>query len=204
MDAGEELRDTILELLSNAPSSFAALYGYVVRAGWPSVPVGAALVVLEEFEAQGWVRVVRVTGDGRHRAATSSDRADAAAAYQAWLGGLPRSSMTAEGLSTDEVGLWFEITPSGFEASKKRAGEDQGDPPWALDDDAQEHVINIYAEDLEIANRALLDWLEEHHGMAVVAGTRCVEPVAEYHLRNGSRIRDGIRLRVAYDRAPSR
>ena len=73
-----EVEDLVLELLANAPSSFAALYGFVARqnAGLQP-PVTDILGAAAALEKRGWVRARRVTPEGAYAAVSDVDRARA-------------------------------------------------------------------------------------------------------------------------------
>jgi hypothetical protein len=197
-DRQREIEDLVLELLTNTPSSFAALYGYVFRQAISPPSVDDLLTLLDDFENRGWTRCRQMAGDGSFRAPTDLDRARASAEYRRWLDGAGVSELTADKLSLDEIGFWVEVPPGGRSEWSRRAGQ-ESDHRWLLDQDDRTHTIIVHAEDLRSAECVLKAWLERHPAIRVLSDSRSVERVAEYRSRDGSMVKPGIRLRVAYE-----
>lgn len=193
-----EIEDLILELLANAPSSFAALYGYVIRESTVPPSVDDVLSVLADFETRRWIRIRQLTSEGSFRTPTELDLAGAKAEYHRWLDGAAASELTADKLSFDEVGLWIEIEPDGRCEWRNRAGQERVGRRWVLDQDDRARTITVHAEDLGSAERVLKEWRERHPTIHILPESRIVEPVPEYRVHDGSVVRGGVRLKVAY------
>ena len=58
-----EAEELLLDLLANAPSSFAALYGFVVRSLGSRPSVKEMIDILTALETSGCVRVAQMTSD---------------------------------------------------------------------------------------------------------------------------------------------
>ena len=82
---GSQVQDDVLELLVNAPSSVAALFGYLSRGATTRINVADLAAVLTEFEKRGWVRLCLLSGNGAFRPVTKEDLHRAIAEYSAWL-----------------------------------------------------------------------------------------------------------------------
>ncbi|MGH7341565.1 MAG: hypothetical protein ACREKH_13825, partial [Candidatus Rokuibacteriota bacterium] len=139
-----------------------------------------------------------LTSDGKYRRPTDLDRARATAEYRRWLDGATTSELTTDKVSLDEVGLWFEIEPSGRLEWTSRVGQESAGQRWALDQDDRAHTITIHAEDLGSAERVLAEWRQRHPTLHILPKSRIVEPVSEYRVHEEV-VKRGLRLQVAYE-----
>jgi hypothetical protein len=107
----EALQGNLLDLLLGGPSSFAALYGGLVRhSGYPkNLNLSKMMNALIELGRRDYIKTARMTGDGRFNELTENEQWATLPAYHAWL---PEAEFGE--LSVDEVGLRFEITPKGI------------------------------------------------------------------------------------------
>ena len=193
-----EVEETVLELLANAPSSFAALYGFLVRQNEGGrLRVAQVLGVVTELEQRGWIRARRVTPEGQYEGVAETYRVHAEQEYRDWLEA-PNANLSVDALSIDEIGLWLEIRPEGRDAWRKIAESEEPLPKWALHQDARTHSITVYAEDVDTAENALLAWLRSNPGAKLVSDSRVMEPVSEFHLNDGTKVAPGVRLQAAY------
>ena len=191
-----EIEDVILELLANVSSSFAALYGYVVRQAPASLSVDGLFAILAELEHRKAIQIALATADGTSRSPTDLDRARATAEYRRWLDGVDPSELTPNKLVLDEVGIWIEITPVGWTELRARAA-DRDDRKWMLDQDEAAKTITIHAADVELAESVLLEWMERHPNLRL-SSNRTIEYVSEFRLGDGSFIKSGVRLYLEY------
>ena len=113
--------------------------------------------------------------------------------YERWLPEAP-----FEDMSVDEVGMWFEIQPIGRGEWQKWAGTEQRGPRWVLDLDAEAAAITVRGEDLETAEKALREWLDQAPTIELVADSRVIEPCRGFRLRDGTFVPDGIKLVYRY------
>src|SRR5215217_1445613 len=155
---GEGLQYKLLDLLADGPSSFAALYGALVRhCGYPC-GLGVTLVsdALLQMERRQWVTAKQMANDGSFHIPTTEERNQNLPAYRAWL---PNAAF--EELSVDEVGLWYELTAEGRAEWKQciDAEEQAQFGRWTLDDLSDTNTIIIQAETLEVAEVILQWWL---------------------------------------------
>lgn len=194
---GEALQYNLLDLLVDAPSSFAALYGGLVHHCGYSSSLDVSLVsdTLAEMERQEWVKAMQMAEDGSFHVPTAEERKRNLAAYQAWL---PNAAFVE--LSLDEVGLWYELTAKGHAEWKQWIdGEEQEHSRrWTLDDLSDKQTLIIQAENLEIAERVLDWWLSHNTVVKLVNSSKSVEPISMFTLRNGTVVTDGIKLVCEY------
>ena len=186
-----EIEPLVLELLATAPSSFAALFGYVSRGVGIPITVGAVWEVLVDFEHKKWVRAYRLD-DGHSHLPTDLERARAVLKYHQWLDGASASDLSVEALSHDQVGFWFEI-----ESGKRLewAGRVGGDsiPRWVLDQDERTCTLTIRADTIALAEQALSDWQRGHPNYRTVPTSRELEPLSDLE---GYR----VRLHIGFER----
>jgi hypothetical protein len=196
------LQRQLLDLLIDGPSSFAALFGALVRHyGYgPGLGVDTALDALSMMERKGSVRARKMTERGIFRDPTDEDRANARERYRAWLPGA-----AAEDLSLDEVGLWYEIEHKGRSEWKRwsKEEEDQSRRRWVLDDVAHAHTILIQAEGVKAAEEALSGWLSSNPSIELVEDSKTIEPLHEFEMRDRTVVSNGVRLVCRYRRRPS-
>jgi hypothetical protein len=198
----ELLEFHLLDLLVDGPSSFAALYGGLIR-NWdyPSnLKVTDAMYALEQMKKQEWVKECQMTEDGSFHQVTEPERTSLSLAYQAWL-----SSVQYQDLSVDEIGLWYEITIKG-RAEWNKWVENQKDKEshkWMLDDMVGEHRIVIHAESNKTAETVLRWWSNSHPEIELLDNSKQVEKVSSFKLRDDSVITNGIRLICHYHLIPS-
>src|SRR4051812_6259804 len=137
----DSLQFQVLDVLVNAPSSVAGIYGDLVYlAGYsPNViqPCHHALDLLEE---RGWAISRAMTADGQFAALSSPARDSRWARYISWLAIAERTD-----LALDEIGLWYQITEAGRAAWAVWAG-DTTRTLWQLDDDPGVLSIAVTAE----------------------------------------------------------
>ena len=190
---GSQVQDDVLELLVNAPSSFAALFGYLSRGATTRINVADLAAVLTEFEKRGWVRLCLLSGNGAFRPVTKEDLHRAIAEYSAWLDHATDSGIGVDELSLDEVGVWVELLPAGRKEWEQRSAPAPTSKGWVLDQDAAAGTVTINAKDVGSAERALLDWQRRQRGISVLPGSRVVEPIPPSSSTDG-----GVRLTVRY------
>lgn len=186
----------ILDLLVDGPSSFAALYSawcqhYATSASRPSV--GELWEVTSGLEIAGWIRSSLMHPDRTWTSPSDQERRSVRRQYERWLPEAP-----FEDMSVDEVGMWFEIQPIGRGEWQKWAGTEQRGPRWVLDLDAEAAAITVRGEDLETAEKALREWLDQAPTIELVADSRVIEPCRGFRLRDGTFVPDGIKLVYRY------
>ena len=193
----QTLRNQLLALLAAGPSSFAALYGALVRRfGYSSgFDLGALMSALRDLGGHGWVRAWQMAGDGTFHDATEDELKSDLLAYERWL-----PNAKSKDLAVDEVGLWYEITSSGrAELASCGIQEEQlGHDRWVLDDLRDVQTLVIRAESVKRADDVLHRWLACHPEIHLVETSRRVESVPSFKLRDGSMVLNGIRLVYQY------
>ena len=198
----EELQGNLLDLLLDGPSSFAALYGGLVRHYcYPkNLSLNMMMNSLIELGRRDYVKTTRMSSDGRFNELTENEQRSTLPLYQAWL---PVAEF--EELSVDEVGLWYGITPKGREKAKRRSiGEEPGNTGrWTLDDLAETQTILIRADSEEGGEERLRWWLLLHPEIIPMDGSKTVKPISEFRLRDGTVIVGGVELSIRYRRAPN-
>lgn len=195
--AEESLQHELLDLLVDGPSSFAALYGGLVRhCGYPTtLELPRIINALLEMEQRGWVKASQMAEDGSFHEPTEDERRSDLLAYQAWL---PDAAF--EDLSLDEVGLWYEITTEGRAEWKQWSpdAEGQSRPRWMLDDLSDTQTIRVQAKTIEAAEEGLRWWLSHNQGIDLVSNGKTVEPVSVFTLHDGTVITNGVELVYQY------
>jgi len=191
--SGLTIQDEVLELLVNAPSSFAALFGYLSRGATMRIKVADLAAVLTEFEKRGWVRLHQMTSDGAFRLLGKEDLRRAVVEYSAWLDHAPDSGLGVDELSLDEVGVWVEILATGRQEWEQRAGPERISESWVLDQDSEAGTLTISAKDVGSADRVLSDWQRRHPQSSLLSRSRVVEPIPASCGGGG-----GVRLTVRY------
>ena len=187
------LKQDLLDLLLNGPSSFAAVFGALRRhhrvsnVDWP---IAQILSVLIDLEKAGHVKVSLMTESGP-LVPTPAALARTLAAYESWL-----PTACPADLAVDEIGLWFELTPAGRVTWDRDATEDAGQ--WSLDEDAEQGTLCIHAQTEHLA-RERLEWWLAQNPRTNVRDLR-VERVAAFILRTGVEVIDGVRLTCRYQR----
>lgn len=196
MDA--DLAHQLLDLLVDGPSSGAALYRSLLRnyGHGAKIPTAEYLDALEGLERQRWIRVRQMTGDGTYREPSSEERLLARTAYGNGAG------LSATDPSVDEVGMWYELTPSGRHEWERWEDNMLGAHrnPWTLDDSSENQTIVVCAKTRTAAESALSEWLSSNPGLRVLSDTLSIEPVSEFILKNGEVVRQGVRLACRYER----
>jgi hypothetical protein len=193
----DNLRHDLLDLLVDGPSSFAAVYGALVRhCGYPSnLSVNKCFDALSEMERREWVTIRLMEPGGSFSPPSDIERARSEAAYQQWLPKAGRSD-----LSLDEVGLWWWIQEKGRREWEKWSASDDAPDAWAIDEYTEDQRLVVSASDVQVAEEALRNWLSLDPAMQLVAGSRSVEPLPTATLRNGITISNGVRLHYRYQR----
>lgn len=193
----EMLQHHLLDLLVDAPSSFAALYGGLVHnCGYPtSLDVRLIFDTLLEMEQQEMVKGSQMAVDGSFHDPTNNDRMRNLLAYQAWL---PKSMF--EELSVDGVGLWYTLTAKGRTEWERWSWDEKQKPmpQWMLDDLIDTQTLIIHAQNIQSAEEALCDWLSHNESARIVGNSRTVEQIPIFTLRNGFVITNGIKLVYQY------
>jgi hypothetical protein len=196
------LQSNLLDLLVDAPSSFAALYGGLVRhCGYsPGVDVAVVLDALLEMERREWVKAKQMADDGSFRVPTPTERNANLLAYQEWL---PNADFKE--LSVDEVGLWYEITDDGRVEWKQRVDDDEktGSHRWTLDDFSENQTLVIRAASLEVAQGILRWWLSKNPEVELENDSQDIQLGSEFTLHDGTAVADGIELSYRYRKQPS-
>jgi hypothetical protein len=189
----------LLDLLVDGQSSFAALYGSLVRhCGYPSnMSVDLCLDALFDMEEKGWITARQMQGDGSFRPPTEKERSRDRKAYCDWLPGSAYSD-----LSIDEVGLWFGIESKGREAWKiwsHKTGVDER-KMWAIDENPEEQSLIVSAENIQLARDALRNWLAFDSTIKLIKESESVKSLPLLKLRNGTNISNGVQLTYLYHR----
>lgn len=187
----ESLRHNLLDLLIDGPSSFAALYGGLVRHCGYSTGLDVFIVAdaLLSMEHMMWVKAWQMADDGSFHEPTDDERKNNLPIYQKWL---PRAKF--EELSLDEIGLWYEIKDEGRAEWRRWTGDKEREEPWVIDDLRDTETIIIQAETEGIADRALAWWLSHNPEINLVNGSESVELIPDFRLHDGTVISNGIKL----------
>jgi hypothetical protein len=196
---GEGLQYNLLDLLVDAPSSFAALYGGLVRHCGYSSGLDVTLVAdtLLEMERREWVTAKQMADDGSFHLPTTEERKHDLLEYQAWL---PNAAFNE--LSLDEVGLWYELTANGRAEWKQWIDDEEQNHSrkWTLDDLSDTQTLIIQAESLEVAELTLRWWLSHNAAVELLSDSKSIEPVSAFTLRDGTVVTDGIKLICRYQK----
>lgn len=200
---GRSLRHDLLGLLLDAGSSFAALYGSLIRNCNcpPDLNIGLLLDTLEELEEVGLVRAAQMGEGGGWRRPTAEDRTRDRVGYQDWLGSADWQDPDA--FAVDEVGLWYEVTPEGG-AEWRRWAREHGEEltsTWMLEDVAITQTITIHAATEEQATERLRWWLAQNAHLELAGESRRMEPIPAFQLRNGTVVTNGWKLTCRYRQA---
>jgi hypothetical protein len=163
------VRDVVIDLLLQGPSSFAAMYGFIARMTKQIPNVTRLLNLLKRMENERQIQIVILKPDGSAQRPSELDRVRAEQAYQKWLSSLSRTQLSPAALAVDEVGLWCALTDIG-----RRTGSKHKDAGWALDVLDQEKIIRIRAETEEEAESVLHDWLARDPTLELIPSTRLV------------------------------
>jgi DNA-binding PadR family transcriptional regulator len=197
--SGEALQYNLLDLLVDAPSSFAALYGGLVRHSGYSTGIDVSLVLdtLLEMERRGWVTATQMAADGSFHIPTAEERKHALLTYQTWL---PKAVLND--LSLDEIGLWYELTAKGRLEWKQWIDAEEHVHPgrWTLDDLSDTQTLIIKAESIGASESALDWWLSQNPAYELVSNGKRTEAVSSFSLRDDTVISNGIKLVCQYQR----
>jgi hypothetical protein len=192
----ESLRQNLLDLLIDGPSSFAALYGGLLRHfSYSEQPeISLVMQVLSDLEQEGFIKAWLMANDGCFREPESKDRSGFESAYYKWL---PNAKV--EELCVDEVGLWYELTPKGrSEWQRLVNGDMEYSRQWVIDDEREIHTIIIRASTIETAQAGLRWWLSYNSEFRLVSGSESVEPIPDFSLHDGTVISRGIKIVCQY------
>lgn len=181
----------LLDLLSLGPSSFGALYGFLVRGGSPADVSGLWSLVIE-LERDGRVALHKIGVDASVAGLTDSDRAAFLKKYEEWLGPMG-ADIPVQSVAVDEIGSWVTRTASG--SSLGAAGA------WQLDEDPSTGTVVIDASDEATARAALARWTSRRGEVLSVATVVRVEGL---QLRNGMLFDHGVRLVAEREAKPAR
>src|SRR5574338_1051546 len=114
------IQHQVLDLLVDAPNSFASLYRDLVNLyGYPrEISCDYLLDVIHDMEVAGLLRTMIEDEDKKAALSTVGiiDRNRIASEYNEWL-----STAQLSDLSFDKVGVWMEITEAGRELWKEWA-----------------------------------------------------------------------------------
>lgn len=109
-----DIQREALDLLMNAPSSFAALYRTALQEPTLASPgVRRALADIIALGDAGFVEFALMESDGSYRAVRREDLEQVEPQYIEWLDGRSPSSISVDETSLDEIGLWMKITDRG-------------------------------------------------------------------------------------------
>ncbi|MGF1469764.1 MAG: hypothetical protein ACFCGT_26870 [Sandaracinaceae bacterium] len=195
----DDLETSILELLAKGPSSFAALYGYLLRNNLTSQDIGAAFDRLLDMERRGLV-AMRATDDrGKLERANEAFLERARTQYGEWLANLGATQLSPRAMSLDEVGLWFAPGPAGQEAIASWLQEQGPGEMWELA--ATPDSITIRSASEAIAMRELNAWLLHHPDRTIDPASRTQEPLKRVALRSGGTLEDGVQISVTLHKA---
>jgi hypothetical protein len=186
-------QEEILDLLSLAPSSFAALYGFLVRGG-TAPDVRRVWTILTELELGGKLRLWKLSPDGGVSEMSKADREAALAAYENWLAPMG-NDVAVDSVSVDSIGCWLTpiATPTDSAAS----------PAWELDEDGTTGEVTIHAADEVQARRILADWIARKR-YSVEPQEPKLESVIGYRLRSGQFVDGGVRLITRIQKGPQK
>lgn len=175
------MREDILELLAQGPSSFAALYSYLIRVCKHKTKVLHLLELLTDMRSRGLVEM-RLIDEKTFRSVTENDWVRVRGEYQEWLSPLTPEELTIDATSLDEVGLWVMLGTAAQRESQITPGdmksEGSGDSVWKLDDIAHAQTIVVHADSEIAAEKALRQWiLHRDRGIELIPESRRIEPV---------------------------
>lgn len=109
------MQEEALDLLTNGPSSFAALYRTTLQEPTRARPgIAAALADLRALSDAGLVVFALQGPKGDYSCVEPRDFERLEVEYATWLGGRPPTSILVEETSVDEIGLWMRITNAGL------------------------------------------------------------------------------------------
>lgn len=182
----------VLELLANGPTSFAALYGFLVRQGVVNHDVGSAFDSIVELSARDMV-TIRRQGTGEEWNTTTPTSLDRARAeYIAWLEKLEQSELSVDALSLDDVGLWLSPGPHGAPVIDRLRHSARTEDLWELDFDG--HKVVVRAASQSIASKELVAWLNANPECLVERPFKKTRNLADFTLRNGRVLENGVEL----------
>ncbi len=160
-----EAEELVLELLANAPSSFAALYGFVARQATTTRPSVKEISTASSHNEN--------TNDGfRHQTQTCR-------------------SMHCRSTRLD----CGQLLPDGHAEWARRASHKPVLSPWTVDLEPSEAAVVVHASDAESAHRALAEWLAVHPQFEIRPETSVQKAAASFQLRNGTVVSGGVQLR---------
>lgn len=186
-----DIGTAVLALLATGASSFAALYGYVVREEGSPADMEMILKELGDLERVGYVTGGRLSPQGHWETADQAWRATALDQYREWLGRLGPVELSVDALGVDEIGLWYRLTEKGrqFLPTIETPESDL----WSLDFDADRGCLVIHARDERCARDVLTNWIKEN-ASAIDDGQVRVSGVERFELRSGAIITPATRL----------
>jgi hypothetical protein len=188
--SSDSLQFRVLDVLVNAPSSVAALYGDLLfLCGYKPSVLNPLRHALDDLEKRGWVIAKLMTHEGQFEQQGRDRREPLWVRYASWLPEARR-----EDLAVDEIGLWYALTDAGRAAWNAWGGEPAAEL-WQLDDDPGASSITVTAETSEKAERVLQHWLDTNHERVLCRRTVSVRDV---QLRNGLLIADGVQIVCSY------
>jgi hypothetical protein len=181
------VQNAVVDLLANGPSSFAAVYGFLVRTGATPRDFDLVWCDMADLERAGIVSASRLTAQGVFEHPSDSWRLNAVSEYRVWLADL--EDVSPEALSVDEIGLWYLLTEQG----QALAQADPTGAPWSLDVDEAASLITVQAGNESTARRALADWVSTNPECSE-ANVVEVMPIEEFVLRTGQVVRPATRV----------
>jgi len=191
METVDSLEFRVLDVVVNAPSSVAGVYGDLVHVlGYSPTVLDALRGACDALERRQWVICRLMTAEGQFIQPTDDQRESCWSQYGGWLPGALR-----EELAIDEVGLWYRLTDAGRQAWEAWSDESRHER-WQLDDDAIAGRIMVTAESTEIAERALKAWLDAHPSYRVTQNQVAVGTGVP--LRSGEVIERGVTVDYWY------
>lgn len=172
-------REHILDLLSNGPSSFAAVYRFVVQGASDSVvTVRKVMSEFEALESEGIVHRGMMGDDGALHGASKDEIENATREYEQWLEPL-QPGLSVSDVSLDEIGVWLELRRGVLRVP----GEAQ---PWTLDVDASSRLVTVQATDESTGLAQLNAWAERSGAMLRLESVHS-ESHVECHSKDGER-----------------
>jgi hypothetical protein len=196
MNSSQRFQNAVLDLLVNGPSSCAGIYGSVLRHSESGKEAGAVswlLRSLGDMMERGLLQAAMMA-DAGFVPANPGDIDSACAAYESWL-----PTANPDELASDEIGLWFELTPLG-RAEWLRGNTDVVDP-WLLDEDLYEGTVRVCAETEQLAFERLQWWLAQNPGTTLEEYR--TRPVASFTPRHGQPVSGGTEVVGRVRRGPS-
>ena len=171
-------RQDIVDLLSNGPSSFAALYRFVVQGGADApVTVRAVMDAIDSLEREGIVHRGLMMSNGVIRDAAEDKLKNAVREYEQWLEPV-QGDLAAPDVSLDEVGVWLQL--------RLGAATNERDPSacWTLDVDVPSGLVTVQAVDEQSGRARLSEWAERN-GARLLLDTLRVEAGVECRRAHG-------------------